>query len=53
MGFEGTSPVVQQGVTDPLITMMPFDYITGNLAANVPLMMGAVRDEGSYVFGGL
>lgn len=52
MGFEGAAPVVQgDGVTEKLITKMPTDYIRDGDAADVPLIMGANRDEGSLVFG--
>jgi len=54
MGFEGVSPVVQTeniASTNRLIKKMPLEYITNGEAVDVPVMMGANRDEGSFVFG--
>ena len=57
MGLAATSPVVQsEGVDDQysaqrLIAKMPIEYIMNKEANDVPVMMGANRDEGSLALG--
>ncbi|XP_071515789.1 juvenile hormone esterase-like isoform X2 [Panulirus ornatus] len=50
MGFRGAAPVTQgPNVTERLMEKQPEDYFTDGDVANVPLMIGANKHEGTYV----
>ncbi|XP_071452929.1 juvenile hormone esterase-like [Hetaerina americana] len=49
-GFGGNSPVVQRAGKKKYITMPPLDIIKSGNYSNVPIMFGANRDEGTFLF---
>lgn len=56
LGFAAVSPTLQMFETsnpnfEKILTEHPHDTFESGLQANVPLMMGATRHDGSYVLG--
>lgn len=52
MGFRGAAPVTQkEGLAGTLVTKLPEEYFADGDVADVPLMIGANKHEGSFVLG--
>ncbi|XP_047474799.1 juvenile hormone esterase-like [Penaeus chinensis] len=52
MGFRGAAPVTQvAGLAGSLVTKLPEEYFADGDVADVPLMIGANKHEGSFVLG--